>query len=255
MNINKVHFNVRPGFGKIFSSVTAPFRRSNIYDDEIRNPYTGMVEDESTSRIQGFYDRNGGSLQSFLSSAGSIFGWSGAKTESLGTKRPSLFGNVTPSFLWEDEDDMGTTCCPNMSYKKRIFGCICLLILGQLLQATCWLFFGGVMLGHPEKFATMYTLGNLAMLCASLFFSGPTQQIKKIMTKKRGFTFLTFFTTMSLTLMTVFSRAFIGRTLLILILMVVQWMALMWYILSFIPHAQGLVSKVFGRLRGWFCPF
>jgi len=255
MNINKVPFDVRPSLGNFFSSVTAPFRWS---DDESGNPYTGMAADESGSRMQDFYDRNGGSMGSIFSSTAANFGWGGSKASSFGQQSQStpFFRTMTPSFLWDDDDDdLRTTCCPNMSLKKRIFGCVCLLMVGQLLQATCWLFFGGIVLGHPSKFATMYTLGNLSMLGASLFFSSPKQQLKKITSKKRGTTFLTFVVTMVLTLVTVYSHAFTGRALLILILVVVQWMALMWYILSFIPYGQDLVGKVVRKLTGWLSPF
>merc|ERR1712107_326012 len=131
--------------GNFFSSVTAPFRWS---DDESGNPYTGMAADESGSRMQDFYDRNGGSMGSIFSSTAANFGWGGSKASSFGQQSQStpFFRTMTPSFLWDDDDDdLRTTCCPNMSLKKRIFGCVCLLMVGQLLQATgsslaalCW---------------------------------------------------------------------------------------------------------------------
>merc|ERR1712136_265124 len=190
--------------------------------DEVYIPYTGIETDDSMGRIQSFYDRNGSSVCGIFSSAASSFGWSRPKSTILPLKnsQSALLCHAPPS-RWDDEDDLGTTCCSNLSIRRQMLGAICLLCLGQCLQASCWFYFGSVMLGYPAKFATCYTLGNFVMMCASLFFSGPTQQMKKIMLKQRGSTLALFMSTMLLTFVTVYSRPFAGRSFLLILFVVV----------------------------------
>uniref|UniRef100_A0A7S0ZYE5 Vesicle transport protein n=1 Tax=Noctiluca scintillans TaxID=2966 RepID=A0A7S0ZYE5_NOCSC len=251
MNIHNIPFSVRPGLGNLFGSESQHSRGSC---DDLFNPYTGIETDDSVSRIQSFYDLNGSSVRGIFSSAASSFGWSRPKSTILPLKnsQSALLCHASPS-LWDDEDNLGTTCCPNLSIRRRMLGAICLLCLGQCLQASCWFYFGSVMLGFPAKFATCYTLGNFVMMCASLFFSGPTQQMKQIMLKQRGSTLALFMSTMLLTLVTVYSRSFVGRSFLLILFVVVQYMALAWYILSYVPRGQQVAGKVMRKLSCWCC--
>jgi hypothetical protein len=134
-----------------------------------------------------------------------------------------------------------------------MLGALCLLCLGQCLQAWCWFHFGSIISGNPAKFARFYTLGNLVMMCASLFFSSPTQQMKKLLSRQRGSTLALFMATMSLTLVTVYSRPFVGRSFVIMLFVVVQHMALAWYILSYVPRGQLLAGRAVRKLSCWCC--
>lgn len=159
-----------------------------------------------------------------------------------------LLRSMTPSFLrQEDEDDYASACCPNLGFKTRIFGCACCLVLGQLIQFCSFGAFSGVLMGHPGRFACLYTMGNFTMLASSFFLSGPAAQCRKIKAKDRFKTSAIFMVSMLFTLVVVFSRPFWGRAIIIMFCVAVQWFALVWYVLSFIPYGQTIGRRV---LRG-----
>merc|ERR1719373_134483 len=102
----------------------------------------------------------------------------------------------------------------------------------------------GVFMGHPGRFACMYTMGNITMMSASFFLSGPRAQCRKITAKDRAKTSFVYLATMALTLVAVFSPPFFGRAPLIMLCVAVQWLALVWYVLSFIPYGHSMGRKL-----------
>jgi len=157
---------------------------------------------------------------------------------------------LTPGFLRMDEDeDLSSSCCPNLNYKQRIFGCVCCFCAGQFMQFLAFSAAAGVLVGHPGRFARFYSLGNLMMVTGSFFLSGPKAQWRKITAKNRALTAFTFVSTMIVTLTVVRAKPFVGRALLILLLVVVQWCAQVWYILSYIPYGHTIGRKVLRKCR------
>eukprot|EP00443_Scrippsiella_acuminata_P060978 CAMPEP_0115534004 /NCGR_PEP_ID=MMETSP0271-20121206/86433_1 /TAXON_ID=71861 /ORGANISM="Scrippsiella trochoidea, Strain CCMP3099" /LENGTH=84 /DNA_ID=CAMNT_0002966443 /DNA_START=23 /DNA_END=273 /DNA_ORIENTATION=- len=82
------------------------------------------------------------------------------------------------------------------------------------------------------------------MAAASFFLSGPQAQCRKLRAKNRMKTSMVYFSTMILTLAAVFSRPFFGRAILIMSCVAVQWLALVWYVLSFVPYGHTLGRRV-----------
>jgi len=109
--------------------------------------------------------------------------------------------------------------------------------------------------GHPGKFAFLYTLGNFLSLAGSFFLSGPKAQCQKIKAKDRVLTSFIFICTMILTLVVVFMHPFFGRALFILALVAVQWCALVWYILSYVPYGHSMGRRALRGLFSWLCTF
>jgi len=171
----------------------------------------------------------------------------------VASEKPGLLRTLTPTFLWDEEEDMASTCCPRMGFKQRMIGCACCFLLGQLLQFFSFGAAAGVLLGHPGRFAFLYTTGNLVMMAASFFLSGPKAQCRKIKAKDRALTSLVFISTMILTLVAVFAHPFWGRALIILLLVVVQWLALVWYILSYVPYGHSFGRRVVKTVGGCIC--
>eukprot|EP00913_Durusdinium_trenchii_P010260 g9621.t1 len=96
-------------------------------------------------------------------------------------------------------------------------------------------------------FAELYTLGNLLALVGTLFLAGPRRQLRRMGREKRWIASLCFVVSMVLTLLVALSPGkWHGRTLILLLLVLVQWAALIWYTLSYIPFGQ---RTALGALR------
>jgi len=233
-------------------------------DEELSNPYT-TIEDAYT--FQEAYDAKGarGVFRGAASRFGSMFFKPAQARETpahppdgrwfldgkeVKTPKRGLLHSLTPNFLRDDEDDdFASACCPQLGFKQRVFGCVCCFVLGQLVQFCSFGSVAGVLIGRPGRFAFLYTLGNVTMLSASFFLSGPRAQCRKITSKDRAKTSFVYICSMLLTLSAVFSPAFFGRSLLILVCVVVQWVALVWYVLSFVPYGH-TVGRRFLRQLG-----
>eukprot|EP00933_Yihiella_yeosuensis_P014698 TRINITY_DN13066_c1_g1_i1.p1 TRINITY_DN13066_c1_g1~~TRINITY_DN13066_c1_g1_i1.p1 ORF type:complete len:193 (-),score=31.37 TRINITY_DN13066_c1_g1_i1:39-617(-) len=168
-----------------------------------------------------------------------------------------VFRSVTPSFLreTEEEDNFFESCCPRITLRQRLFGWLCCFGMGLLLQAAS---FGSVvraLMGHPGHFALVYTLGNMVAMTGTFFLAGPAKQMRNMTQKNRAKNSAVFIGAMLATLVAVEATPFFGRALLILLLVVVQWMALVWYTLSYIPYGRTMARKFLRKGFGWCCTF
>lgn len=249
------------GFAGFFRSAASGFRNLSADEEELEsNSYYDMAEQEA----QNDYERRWQSaspIKDAFRSASGLFGMQAeAPPPKTGffekTRQHGLLRTLTPSFLKnEQEEDFATTCCPNLGLKQRIFGCACCFLAGQLLQLIAAWSFAGVLVGHPGKFARCYSLGNMMMLTGSFFLSGPKRQCKKIREKNRLPTFCVFILSQVLTLHVVYKDPFWGRALLIMLLVVAQWCAQVWYILSYIPYGHTVGRRVLKNCGSWCCTF
>eukprot|EP00746_Dinoflagellata_sp_MGD_P143406 gnl/MRDRNA2_/MRDRNA2_76235_c0_seq1.p1 gnl/MRDRNA2_/MRDRNA2_76235_c0~~gnl/MRDRNA2_/MRDRNA2_76235_c0_seq1.p1 ORF type:complete len:191 (-),score=13.62 gnl/MRDRNA2_/MRDRNA2_76235_c0_seq1:34-606(-) len=156
------------------------------------------------------------------------------------------------SFLQEEEDPFIDAICPRMSYTHRITGWASCFALGTLITALSFGNFTRALLGHPGKFASTYTMGNVIALCGSFFLSGPSKQLKMMKKSDRAPASVAFLITMVLTLWLAWSEPFTGRAMLIMLFVVVQWLALVWYSVSFIPYGRKMMRKFMASVC-WCC--
>eukprot|EP00931_Biecheleriopsis_adriatica_P095564 TRINITY_DN6915_c0_g1_i1.p1 TRINITY_DN6915_c0_g1~~TRINITY_DN6915_c0_g1_i1.p1 ORF type:complete len:193 (-),score=32.25 TRINITY_DN6915_c0_g1_i1:147-725(-) len=168
-----------------------------------------------------------------------------------------VFRSVTPSFLLkeEEEEDVFTACCPRITWRQRIFGWLACFCLGLLLQASSFGSLTRALLGHPGRFALVYTLGNIIAMVGTFFLAGPRKQMRKMSDKHRARASACFLLTMPLTIVVVEAGHFPGRALLILLMVLLQWMSLVWYTLSYIPYGQKMALKILKRCFSWCCTF
>ena len=139
------------------------------------------------------------------------------------------------------EEDV-CSVCPAMTYKQRVLGCAVCSVIGMVLEFGAFVRFLQAAGGNPAPFAIFYTLGNIIAICGSFFLSGPRKQCKSMCDKTRRFTVFIFFAAMFLTLFVAFSKWMPVRPLLIVVLVVIQSLALTWYLLSYIPFARQWVT-------------
>lgn len=90
-------------------------------------------------------------------------------------------------------------------------------------------------------FALFYSLGNITSIASTCFLMGPVKQLKKMFNSTRVLATITALTFLVLTLV---SALVAKKTLLTLVCCVVQFLAMTWYGLSYIPYARDAVLKV-----------
>ena len=98
--------------------------------------------------------------------------------------------------------------------------------------------------GEPLPFVLMYTIGNLVSLSASMFLAGPKRQGSKMFGKTRRWTSIVYLTSMVATIAVCFIPMATGvRVSLLLVLVVVQFCAMVWYTLSYVPYGRSMAKN------------
>ena len=132
-----------------------------------------------------------------------------------------------------------TSLCPDLDLKTRIIGFIISFVVGifMMISSVSQLF--TLAIGGQKWFAIWYTCGNAVCLSSTFFLMGPKKQCENMMKPQRKLTSLVLFGSMGACLI----MAFAGISKIIILLAIaIQFMALVWYILSYIPGAQRLCS-------------
>lgn len=130
-----------------------------------------------------------------------------------------------------------------MSRTNRYLCAGTLLGVGVLFGALSSLF----VVISPRKFAALYTLSNLCGLGATLFVVGPARQCAKMAEPTRLAASAVYLSSAVLTLVAALK---LRSLILTLLFALVQFLALVWYVLSYVPYARtvvsGAVSSCFG---------
>ncbi|XP_057704768.1 vesicle transport protein SFT2A isoform X2 [Corythoichthys intestinalis] len=110
--------------------------------------------------------------------------------------------------------------------------------LGLTAQGTALLFLpNGIKL-----FAVFYTLGNIAALASTCFLMGPLKQLKRMFEPTRLIATIVMLLCLILTLCSAFWWQKKGLAIIFCIL---QFLAMTWYSISYIPFARDAVMKCF----------
>lgn len=147
--------------------------------------------------------------------------------------------NEMKKFLgFESEEEKDESCFPSLSYKERLIGfCVC-FGLGILLQILSMGSTLGVVLGKPEKFAVLYTFGNIISIFGTFFLFGPSAQISKMKDESRREVSIIFVGSLIMTLVCVY---ILKAKLLTIVFLVIQFCSYIWYCLSYIPFGRSVV--------------
>ncbi|XP_070799900.1 vesicle transport protein SFT2B isoform X2 [Pituophis catenifer annectens] len=133
----------------------------------------------------------------------------------------------------QDAEDPGPLAeiadATTLSWSTRLKAFIACFIIGFLCS-----FLGSCLLWVPKKgvilFGVFYTLGNISSLGSTVFLMGPVKQLKRMFEPTR----------LIATILMLWHNK--GLTLLFCIL---QFFALAWYSISYIPFARDAVKKCF----------
>ncbi|WCJ30592.1 Got1/Sft2-like vescicle transport protein family [Euphorbia peplus] len=135
----------------------------------------------------------------------------------------------------EEEEDFFNRNC-TLSTKQRLYGfAICFLSGLASTLLSMLVFF------HPIKFGITFTFGNLLSLGSTAFLIGPKRQVTMMLDPARIYATALYLASMIVAL---FCALYVHNKLLTLLAIVLEFGALVWYSLSYIPFARSMVSKV-----------
>ncbi|XP_006029506.1 vesicle transport protein SFT2B isoform X2 [Alligator sinensis] len=137
------------------------------------------------------------------------------------------------------EESSGVMDATTLSWGTRMKGFIACFAMGVLCSIL-----GTCLLWVPRKglilFAVFYTLGNIASIGSTVFLMGPMKQLKRMFEPTRLIATIVMLLCLVLTLCSAFWWHNKGLALIFCIL---QFFALAWYSISFIPFARDAVKK------------
>ncbi|XP_068597312.1 vesicle transport protein SFT2A [Brachionichthys hirsutus] len=145
----------------------------------------------------------------------------------------------------EENEERGLTSqvldASSLSYSTRVKWFFICFVAGILLSilGTALLFIPG---GGFKLFAVFYTLGNLAALGSTCFLMGPLKQLKRMFEPTRLIATIVMLLCFVLTLCAVF---WWDKKPLAILFCVLQFLAMTWYSISYIPFARDAVMKCF----------
>ncbi|XP_055722386.1 vesicle transport protein SFT2A-like [Salvelinus fontinalis] len=144
----------------------------------------------------------------------------------------------------EDNEETGLTSqvldASTLSYSTRLKWFVICFVSGILcsILGTALLFLPN----GTKRFAVFYTLGNLAALSSTCFLMGPLKQLERMFEPTRLIATCVVLLCLVLTLCAVFWWRKKGLAIIFCIL---QFLAMTWYSISYIPFARDAVIKVF----------
>ncbi|XP_047268923.1 vesicle transport protein SFT2B isoform X2 [Capsicum annuum] len=119
---------------------------------------------------------------------------------------------------------------------KRLYGFAICLTTG----ITCTLL-SMLVFFNPIKFGITFSLGNLLALGSTAFLIGPKRQATMMLDPVRIYATAIYIASIIIAL---FCALYVRNKLLTLLSIVLEFGALIWYSLSYVPFARSMVSKV-----------
>ncbi|GIY27281.1 protein transport protein SFT2 [Caerostris darwini] len=151
----------------------------------------------------------------------------------------SWFNKSTTSLNSEDDNSWFSRAekdsyCGSLSKKQRIVGFMGCIFMGFFCFVLAGLY-APVLLLKARKFCLLYSMGSLFIIGSFSLLWGPCNHIKHLFSYERLPFTTVYFGTMFLTL---YSALWMKNTILTAIFAVAQVIALLWYIVSYIPGGQ-----------------
>lgn len=140
----------------------------------------------------------------------------------------------------QPQENVTSSWCKSLTYQERILGGAICLLLGFLLSLGSTIRLARLAHGHPGPFAVAYTFGNCLSLSSSCFFVGPSKQLETMMRPKRRVSAMLYLFFIGLTLVLCFAHHIYHRILWVLLSVLCQFLALIWYCLSYVPYGRSI---------------
>ncbi|CAI0405275.1 unnamed protein product [Linum tenue] len=94
---------------------------------------------------------------------------------------------------------------------------------------------------HPIKFGVTFTFGNLLALGSTAFLIGPKRQVTMMLDPVRIYATALYLASIIIAL---FCAVYVHSKILTLFAVILEFGALFWYSLSYVPFARSMVSKI-----------
>ncbi len=135
-----------------------------------------------------------------------------------------------------DDDNV----CPSLSFKQRMIGCFCCLGFAVLMEILAI-----VTLFQQEyvTFGIINTVANIFALLSTIFLSGPKKQVKKMFDETRRIATCVYLLSMILTFVVALA---LKIAWLVIFMVIIQYLAMLWYTISYIPFARDAIKKLVG---------
>lgn len=156
-----------------------------------------------------------------------------------------------PSATDLGEPSLISGCC-DLTYKQKIVGFAMSAIAGAVFLFLSTFLVGGILIGNVSKFSICYLFANVFFLLSTTFLVGVKEQLKHMMKKKRMILSLVYFSTLFLTMYCVFSHQ---SMFLILPLIIIQFVSLAMYIVSYLPGGISAINFCSSKLGRYLFRF
>ncbi|XP_034710372.1 vesicle transport protein SFT2B isoform X1 [Vitis riparia] len=124
----------------------------------------------------------------------------------------------------------------NLSPVQRMYGFAACLVAGFACMLLSLIVFA-----KPIKFAVLFTFGNLLAVGSTAFLIGPVQQIRMMFDPVRIYATAIY---IGFVVIALICALWIHNKILTIIAIICEICALIWYSLSYIPFARGMVSRL-----------
>jgi len=132
-----------------------------------------------------------------------------------------------------------------LSYSTRIKGFAACFVLGVAISILASVLY--CLTWNLVTFSLLYTLGNAVALASTMFLMGPMSQIKRMFDKSRWIATCVMLTFLVLTLCSALWWQKKGLTV---IFCIIQFLAMSWYSISYIPYARDAIIKAVNTCLG-----
>nr|CCC95678.1 unnamed protein product [Trypanosoma congolense IL3000] len=168
-------------------------------------------------------------------SIGSVLG----QTTSVPLTNLEISGLVHTDEAGAAEED---SLFPTLTLKERITGFVIVFALSILFSLMAWL----AILSHSlRKYAALNTMSNIMSISGTMFLCGPVGQLKRMFDSTRWSATVVYLSSLVLTLV---AAILLRSPLLTLMFMIVQYFAMLWYTLSYIPFGRSAALKLLPRV-------
>jgi hypothetical protein len=139
---------------------------------------------------------------------------------------------ITGWFTGEEPNEL----CPTLSFQSRVYGFATCCLLGAFMGVLSW---SCILRREWTLFGIFITGSNLLNIGGSMFFAGPVKQFKNMFAETRWMATTVYVLAMVLTIV----AAALHKPPFVIVMCVIQYFAMVWYGLSYIPYARTLVKN------------
>jgi hypothetical protein len=146
-------------------------------------------------------------------------------------------------FPVREREETKDGCFPSLTLAERLMAFAACVAIGIVLDVLAWFAVLKIITGQPQTFAICFSLGVLVSFAGSGFLIGFKRQCRMMFKPSRFLTTVIFLSALAMTLV---SALVLHSRLLTFIFMLIELVAYIWYVLSYLPFAQKLVIRTCG---------